>query len=93
MASESTAAPVHSQSYAYRLVFDKSPCPLEYKQKNLEEAPKKLFLVLAEWKELYRPLPVPSDAKSTSENYLWTVASFVPCDFLSCWLGGRWGVS
>lgn len=65
MAYESMEACVHPQSYAYRQVFDNSPCPLRYERTNMEEAPKSLFLALAEWEEFYRPLPVLSDAKST----------------------------
>ncbi|OJJ89558.1 uncharacterized protein ASPGLDRAFT_63031 [Aspergillus glaucus CBS 516.65] len=55
-AYESMAASMYSQSYAYRLVFDKSPCPLRFGRTDTEEAPESLFLALAEWREILQLL-------------------------------------
>lgn len=55
---------MYSQSYVYRLVFNKSSCPLRY-ETDPEGAPESLCLALAKYRELSRPLSVPSEAKST----------------------------
>ncbi|PYI07788.1 hypothetical protein BO78DRAFT_340668 [Aspergillus sclerotiicarbonarius CBS 121057] len=58
-AFERTAGPVRSwaPSYAYQLVFDKSPFPPRQEWRDLEDVPEPPFLGISEWKEFCsRPL-------------------------------------
>ena len=63
-AFERTAGPVRPwrQSYAYQLVFDKSPYPPRHEWKDPEDVPEPPFLAFSEWRE-FCSRSVPSDAE------------------------------
>ena len=63
-AFERTAGPVRPwrQSYAYQLVFDKSPYPSRHEWKGPEDVPEPPFLAFSEWRE-FCSRSIPSDTE------------------------------